>query len=66
MPKLLIRKRLAMLFGVFGIVLMGVDLMMTRNFFVHIGELMAASLLCFVLALLLDRTPKGKPEEPNP
>ncbi len=47
-------------FGILGIVLMGVDLMMTRNFFSHIAELMAASLSCFVLALLLDREPKDK------
>ncbi len=44
-------------FGVLGIALMGVDLMMTRNFFTHIGELMAASILCFVMAIVLDRTP---------
>lgn len=60
MFKLFTRKRLAMGFGILGIVLMGVDLMMTRNFFSHIAELMAASLSCFVLALLLDREPKDK------
>ncbi len=59
MKKLFPRKRLAMGFGVLGIALMGVDLMMTRNFFTHIGELMAASIICFVLAIVLDRTPKG-------
>ncbi len=62
MPKPITRKRLAMLFGILGIVLMGVDLMMTRNFFSHIGELMVASLFCFVLALVLDRDPKNKPD----
>ncbi len=61
MFKLLTRKRLAMFFGIMGIVLMGVDLMMTRNFFTHIGELMVASLSCFGLALFLNRDPKNKP-----
>ncbi|OHB33396.1 MAG: hypothetical protein A2X84_04580 [Desulfuromonadaceae bacterium GWC2_58_13] len=60
MFKLLTRKRLAMFFGIMGIVLMGVDLLMTRNFFVHIGELMAASLFCLALALFLDRTPETR------
>lgn len=36
---------------------MGADLLMTRNFFVHIAELMAASISCFIIALLLDRKP---------
>jgi len=49
-----------MFFGIMGIVLMGVDLLMTRNFFVHIGELMAASLFCLALALFLDRTPETR------
>jgi len=49
------RKRWAMGFAVLGMTLIGVDLLMTRNFFVHIAELMAASILCFVCALLLDR-----------
>lgn len=44
-------------FAVLGMGLMGVDLLLTRNFFVHIAELMAASILCFVCALLLDRGP---------
>lgn len=43
-----------MLFAVTGILLMGVDLLMTQNFFRHIGELMLASILCFILALVLD------------
>lgn len=63
MKKFFTRKRLAMAFGVLGITLMGVDLMMTRNFFTHIGELMAASILCFVIAIVLDRTPKGDQDE---
>lgn len=45
-------------FGVLGVLLMGVDLMMTRSFFVHIGELMAASLAAFAAAIVLDRDPK--------
>ncbi len=49
------RKRLSMTFAVLGVVLMGVDLMLTRNFFTHIGELMALSIFCFALALFLDR-----------
>lgn len=48
------RKRLSMLFCCIGIALMGVDLLMTRNFFVHIGELMAASIICLIIGLLLD------------
>jgi hypothetical protein len=65
MFKLLTRKRLAMFFGIMGIVLMGVDLMMTRDFFRHIGELMAASLFCLVLALALDRDPKDRSDQSN-
>jgi uncharacterized membrane protein len=49
------KKRLALFFGVLGIGLMGADLMMTGNFFVHVAELMAASITCFIIALLLDR-----------
>lgn len=60
MKSLLSRKRLAMFFAVLGIVLMGVDLMMTRNFFTHVGELMVASILCFVIGIVLDRDPPGK------
>jgi hypothetical protein len=45
---------------------MGVDILATRNFFVHIGELMAASLACFVVALVLDRTAKGTADAPGP
>ncbi len=36
---------------------MGADLLITRSFFVHIAELMAASIACFIIALLLDRKP---------
>jgi len=50
-----LQKRLAMGLGVLGVVLMGVDLYLTRDFFVHIAELMGASITCFILALLLDR-----------
>ena len=55
MKRLLNRKRLSMGFSVLGVVLMGVDLLMTRNFFVHIGELMGASIFCLILGLVLDR-----------
>jgi len=48
-----------------GITLMGVDLMMTQNFFTHIGELMAASSSCFFLGLVCDRDPKSKSGETN-
>ncbi len=57
MKKLFTRKRLSMGCAILGMILMGVDLMLTRNFFTHIGELMVASLLCFVTAIYLDRTP---------
>lgn len=58
MKRHLTRKRLAMAFSILGVALMGVDLMMTRDFFVHIGELMAASILCFVIGIVLDRPPR--------
>lgn len=59
MKKLLSRRRLAMLFSCIGIALMGADLLITRNVFTHIGELMAASILCLVLGIVLDRPPKN-------
>ena len=60
------RKRLAMSFAVLGVVLMGVDLLITRNFFTHVGELMVASILCFVIGIVLDRDPgKTGKEERN-
>lgn len=59
------RKRLALLFSVAGIVLMGVDLSLTRNFFTHIGELMVLSLLCFATGIMLDRDPRPK-NSPSP
>ena len=49
------RKRLSLFFCVLGVALMGVDLLLTGNFFVHIGELMAASILCFIIGIALDR-----------
>lgn len=55
MRRFFTKERLSMSFGVLGILLMGVDLMMTQNFFTHIGELMLASLLCFVIAIVIDR-----------
>ena len=39
---------------------MGIDLLLTRDFFTHIGELMATSLLCFAAAIYLDRSPRPK------
>lgn len=48
------QKRIALCFGVLGVGLMGADLMITGNFFVHVAELMAASIICFIIALLLD------------
>jgi len=58
------RKRLAMPFAVLGVVLMGVDLLITRNFFTHVGELMVASILCFVIGIVLDRDPGKKGNTP--
>jgi len=49
-----------MFFCVLGVGLMGVDLLITRNFFVHIGELMAASILCFIIGIAIDRGSSGK------
>lgn len=69
MKRLLTRKRFAMFFAVLGISLMGLDLMMTRNFFTHIGELMVASILCFVTGIVLDRDTRrgtGKKESGSP
>lgn len=54
------RKRLALLFSVAGIVLMGIDLSLTRNFFSHVGELMVLSLLCLATGIMLDRDPRPK------
>lgn len=62
MKNLFTRDRLALMFSVTGILLMGVDLMMTRNFFVHVGELMVASLLCLVLGITIGRTPRARGE----
>ena len=47
-----------MFFCLLGVLLMGVDLLLTRNFFTHIGELMTASILCFVIGLTLDHSKK--------
>lgn len=57
MRTLLTRRRLSMGFSCLGICLMGVDLLVTGNFFVHVGELMAASLACMILGILIDRQP---------
>lgn len=65
MKKFITRKRLSMFFSATGICLMGVDLMMTRNFFTHIGELMAASVVCLVIGIVLDRDPKKATSRPT-
>lgn len=65
MKKHFTRKRLAMGFSVLGISLMGVDIMITRNFFIHVGELMVASLLCFIIAIALDRGGEKKGASPS-
>ena len=54
MTRFFTRKRLSLLLCLLGVLLMGVDLLLTRDFFTHIGELMAASILCFILGLALD------------
>ncbi len=53
------QKRLALGFGVCGIGFMGADLMITGSFFIHVAELMAASIACFIIALLLDHRASG-------
>jgi hypothetical protein len=58
--KFFTRKRCSLLFAGAGLALMGIDLILTRDFFTHIGELMAASLLCFAAAIYLDRSPRAK------
>jgi len=65
MKKFFTRKRLAMAFSVLGVTLMGVDIMMTRNFFTHVGELMAASIICFVMGIVLDRSPRDRKDKNN-
>jgi hypothetical protein len=63
MKKILTRPRIALALAATGIVLMGADLMVTRSLFIHVGELMAASLLCFVSALVVDRGSAPAPED---
>jgi len=60
MPPLLTRKRLATAFIILGVLLMAVDLLITGSFFVHIAELMAASILSFVIALVLEHVPEAR------
>ncbi len=60
------RKRIALGFSVLGIVLMGVDMMVTRDFFVHVGELMVASLVCLALGIFIDREKKGEAGKKSP
>jgi hypothetical protein len=64
MKRLLTRKRLAMSFAVLGVCLMGIDLMITRDFFTHVGELMIASILCFVIGIVLDRDSRERKSTP--
>jgi len=52
------RRHLAIFFSATGFALMGVDLLMTRNFFSHIGELMVLSVLCLAAGIVFDRQPK--------
>jgi hypothetical protein len=70
MKRWLTRPRLALAFGIAGMVLMGVDLMVTRSVFVHVAELMAGSIGCLVMALVLDggktRTGSGGAAESAP
>ncbi len=47
-------KRLALAFGILGVSFMGADLLITRDFFTHAAELMAADMACFIMALVLD------------
>lgn len=58
MKRFFTRQRLSMTFSILGITLMGVDLMVTRNFFSHVGEIMVLSLLCLVTGIVLSRQPK--------
>ena len=60
MPPLLTRQRLATAFTVLGVLLMAVDLLITDSFFVHIAELMAASILSFIIALVLEHAPTAR------
>lgn len=56
MKNLFTRKRLSVVFCSIGIGLMGVDLFMTRDFFTHVAELMAASIICLLAGLALDHS----------
>jgi ABC-type microcin C transport system permease subunit YejB len=60
MKRFFTRQRVALSFSVTGIVLMGVDLMVTRDFFVHVGELMIASIVCLALGIFIDREKRGE------
>lgn len=67
MPPLLTRRRLATVFTVLGVLLMAADLLITGSIFVHIAELMAASILSFIIALVLEHAPgTRKDAEPKP
>lgn len=60
MAPLLTRRRLATAFTVLGVLLMAADLLVTGSFFVHIAELMAASILSFIIALVLEHAPGAR------
>ncbi len=57
------RRHLAIFCSATGIALMGVDLLLTRNFFSHIGELMALSVIFLAAGIVLDRQPKAQPRQ---
>jgi hypothetical protein len=38
--------------------------MITRDFFTHVGELMIASILCFVIGIVLDRDSRERKSTP--
>ena len=60
MPLLFTRKRLATAFTVLGVGLMAADLLITGSIFVHTAELMAASILSFIIALVLEHAPGAR------
>jgi len=61
-----IKKRLSLCFAAMGIGLMGADLLITRNVFTHVAELMIASIACLILALLLDRSASRTSDREDP
>lgn len=55
MSKMSTRRRMSRCLAGVALALMVIDLLVTGSFFVHSAELMAASMGCFIAALLLDR-----------